>query len=178
MSSPTLTEIQQEHAFDLESCRHTLNGTTSVLHCHHYATLYSQLADDCGMLDGGKLLAECAEDTFYQELSSYFRKHEVFDLSDRIGLAENLYSACGLGKMKTTCAGSDSGEVELEHSHVDEGWIKKWGQRTRPVNFITQGFIAGMFDAVFGRATRSYCVSEVASIVSGSERSRFTVVLK
>ena len=25
---------------------------------------------------------------------------------------------------------------------VDQGWIKKWGQRDKPVNYIGQGFIA------------------------------------
>ena len=172
------TEIVLDHKFDSRTCRHTLNGFVSVLHCHHYATLYCQLADDCGMLDGKKLLAECAEDTFVDVLRGYYQEHAVTDVADRIAIAEQCYTAAGLGKMHVTCAGAESGEVDLLHSHVDEGWIKKWGQRDKPVNFITSGYVAALFSAVFDQPVRTYVVNEIASLVSGAERSKFTVVCK
>ena len=170
------TEIVLDHRFDPKACRHSLNGDVYVLHCHHFATLYSQLAEDCGMLDGKKLLAEVAEDTFFNVLSEYYCKNGIVDVADRISIAEQYYAATGLGQMKVICAGTDAGEVELLHSHVDEGWIKKWGKRDKPVNFISWGYIAGMFAAVFGRAARSFRVHETASIVSGAPRSKFEVV--
>ena len=165
--------IRLDHNFDRQRCRHYLNGEVYVLHCHHYATLYSQLADDCGMLDGKKLLSEVAEDTFYDELSKYYRDHNVQGTEDRIAVAEQYYARTGLGKMQVRCAGTDGGEVELLHSHVDEGWIKKWGKRDKPVNFITCGYIAGMLSAVFGKPRRSYVVIETQSLVKGNERSLF-----
>ena len=123
------TEIVLDKQFDPRSCRHTLNGAVSVLHCHHYATLYCQLADDCGMLDGKKLLAECAEDTFHEVLAEYYETHDIQTMADRFAIAEQYYAVTGLGKMRVVSAGRESGEVELEHSHVDQGWIKKWGER-------------------------------------------------
>jgi len=170
------TEIQLEHKFDSKTCRHTLNGRVSVLHCHHYASLYSQLADDCGMLDGKKLLAEVTEDTFSAVLADYYEEYAICDVADRISIAEQYFAATGLGKMKVTCAGPESGAVVLEQSHVDLGWVKKWGQRDKPVNFIGCGYIAGMFAAVFGKSTRSFHVKETQSIVSGAEQSLFSVV--
>jgi len=170
------TELRLERRFDPRPCRHFLNGDVYVLHCHHYATLYSQLADDCGMLDGRKLLAEVAEDTFFDELGNYYDKHGVTDTADRIALAEQYYAVTGLGQMHVRCAGPAGAEVELSHSHVDEGWIKKWGQRDKPVNFITQGYIAGALAAIFGRPRRSYVVVETESLVKGDERSRFQAV--
>jgi hypothetical protein len=155
-----------------------MNGQVSVLHCHHYATLYSQLADDCGMLDGKKLLAECTEDTFYHTLTSYYAEHGIGNIEDRIAIAEQYYAASGLGKMKVVCAGPESGVVELAHSHIDEGWIKKWGKRDKPVNFITCGYIAAVFSAVFGQEKRSFAVTETASIITGAERSQFNVVAR
>ncbi len=169
-------ELVLDHRFDAKTCRHYLNGETSVLHCHHYATLYTQLAEDCGMLDGKKLLAETAEDTFGEVLSAYYRKHEITDISDRITIAEQYYAACGMGQMKVLCAGADGGEVELTHSHIDEGWIKKWGKRNEPVNFFTCGYIAGMFSAVFGQPPRTFTATETQCIVSGAKRSVFQVV--
>ncbi|MBN2083178.1 hypothetical protein JW859_13350 [bacterium] len=171
------TEIELVHKFNSQTCRHTLNGHTSVLHCHHYATLYSRLADDCGMLDGRKLLFECAEDSFLEVLCSYYAEQGIDSIEDRIAIAEQYYAVTGLGKMNIKCAGAESGEVELLHSHVDEGWIKKWGKRDSAVNFITCGYIAAVFSAVFDHPARSYTVAEFASLVKGDERSRFNVVL-
>jgi len=170
------TEIIVERRYDPRACRHTINGTPYVLHCHHYMSLYTQLAEDCSMLDGRKLLAESAEDCAFERLTAIFQAQSLDHVADRIAVAEQLYALWGLGGMKVVCAGPESGEVELTASHVDEGWIKKWGKRDKPVNFVTCGFIAGMFAAVFGRPTRSYSVIETSSIVCGADRSRFEVV--
>ncbi len=170
------TELHLDHQIDGRTWRHYLNGELSVLHCHHYATLYSQLADDCELLDGKKLLMECAEDSFYPVLSNYFAENGIDTTAERIAIAEQYFAAYGLGSMRVSCAGPDSGEVVLDHSHVDEGWVKKWSKRDAPVNFIGCGYIAALFAAVFDRPTRAFDVTEVQSIVSGAECSRFNVV--
>ena len=82
----------------------------------------------------------------------------------------------GLGKLQVVCGGSDSGEVELHHSHVDQGWIKKWGKRDKPVNSIGAGYIAALFAAGFDLPPRAFAVTETASIVSGAPRSVFNIV--
>jgi hypothetical protein len=172
------TEFQIEHHFDPKTCRHSLNGQNVALHCHHYTSLYTQLAEDCGMFDAKTLLAESAEEAFCDLLKDYYLKHNITCVQERILLAEQCYAAVGLGEMKVVFAGPDSGEVELLHSHVDDGWIKKWGHREKPVNFITRGYIAGAFSAVFDHHRRSFTVKETASIVSGAPKSRFTVIAR
>lgn len=172
------TDLVIDHLFDPRTNRHYLNKALTVLHCHHYASLYTQLADDISMLDGKKLLAEVAEDTFHDILVTYYEEHNLTHLADRITIAEKYYAAIGLGQMKVCAAGLVSGKVRLLHSHVDEGWIKKWGKRDRPVNFITQGYISGTFSALFRKPLRSYSVSEVQSMVTGSDQSIFNVVVK
>ncbi len=169
------TEIILDHRFDPKTCRHYLNDQVSVLHCHHYATLYTQLADDCGFIDAKKLLAEVAEDIFFDTLSSYYKKYKIDSVEDRIAIAVQYYALSGLGEMEVIYAGIDSGEVELAHSHLDAGWIKKWGNREKPVNFITCGYISGMFSAIFDKPARSYITIETKGIVSGAERSNFKV---
>ncbi len=169
------TEIILDHRFDPKSCRHYLNGQLSVLHCHHYATLYTQLAEDCGLIDAKKLIAEVAEDTFFDALSSYFQENQIIMIEERIAIAEQYFAISGMGEMVVVYAGLDSGEVELKHSHIDYGWIKKWGKRDKPVNFITRGYISGMFSAIFDKPTRSYNTIETQSIISGAEKSCFKV---
>jgi len=172
------TELVLDKAFDAQSCRHEIAGNPVVLHCHHYTALYTQLALDCSMLDAKALLAECSEDTWEDFLSAYYRTHGISSIPERIALAEQTYAAAGLGRMRVTCAGPESGEVTLDHSHVDAGWFKKWGQHSTPVNFIGAGFIAGLFAAVFGRPVRTYVATETQGIVCGASCSRFTVIVR
>ncbi len=161
--------------FDPKRCRQSFNGVTTVLHCHHYMSLYSQLAEDCSLLDAKKLLAEVAEDSFYPIFVDYFDDEGIEAIADRISIAEQFFAFFGLGKMNVSYAGTDSGEIELIHSHVDEGWIKKWGKHDRPINFIGQGFINAMFAAIFDKPARSYNSVESASIVCGAPSSKFEV---
>jgi len=170
MSQPT--QLKLDHKFDAESMRHYLNGELSVLHCHHYASLYTQLAIDANETE---LLASVAEETFTSVLSDYFEKNSVESLDDRIAAGCNYFAAIGLGKMSVTYLGNDSGQIVLEESHVDKGWMKKWGSFDAPVNHIGRGYIAGMFSAVWGKSVKTYQVREVESIVTGAEKSCFKV---
>lgn len=172
------TELVLNKVFDAKASRHLIDGNAAVLHCHHYSTLYTQLALDCSMLDAKALLAECAEDAWEGFLSHYYTTNGIASLADRIAIGEQTYAAAGLGKMRVTCAGRDSGEVTLDHSHVDEGWIKKWGKCDQPVNLIGAGFIAGLFAAAFNKPVRSFTAIETQSIVSGAPCSRFSVVAR
>lgn len=170
------TELVLNKAFDTKSCRQLISGNTVVLHCHHYAALYTQLAMDCGMLDAKTLLAECSEDAWWEFLGGYYRTEGIAGIAARITIAEQTYAAVGLGKLRVTCAGPESGEVVLDHSHVDQGWIKKWGKHDQPVNFIGAGFVAALFAAVFDRPVRTFKATEIQCIVSGAPCSRFNVV--
>ena len=66
----------------------------------------------------------------------------------------------------------------MDNSHVDEGWIKKWGNRDKPVNFIGQGYVAAALAAIYDLPAGSYDVYETQSIVSGADTSRFSLVRK
>ncbi len=176
MAKEKNVEFEMNRKFDKQRCRHFLNDTLSVLHCHHYATLYCQLADDAEIVDGKALLHKAAEYTFLPVLAKYFEDNNVTDMDDRIALAEEYFGVTGLGTLKFERVGEMSCAAELVHSHVDEGWIKKWGKRDKPVNFIGQGYVAAAAAAIFGFSTGSYHVVENQSIVSGAETSRFAIV--
>jgi len=175
MSISKKTELVIDHRFNSKSCRHSLNGVVHVLHCHHFLALYTQLADDIGMLDGKALLANVTEDVFTKMLSEYYANNCIDSIEDRLNIACQMYSEAGLGKMVIDCAGPESGEISLPVSHVDEGWIRKWGKRDKPVNFVSQGFISGVFSAVFDLPARSYKCMETESVVSGAAVSLFEV---
>lgn len=167
-----------DHEFDRRTCRHKINGFDSVLHCHHYATLYCQLADDAEQFHGRELLQRSSELAFLDVLTSYFAEHKVTGLGDRIALAEEYWRISGWGTLTFDHVGELSAAAHMDHSHVDQGWIKKWGQRAKPVNFIGQGYLAAAMSAVYGLPAGSYHVMETQSIVAGAEASRFSLVRK
>jgi hypothetical protein len=133
------------------------------------------LANDCGLLDGKKLLAECAEDTFYPLLTRYYTEHAVTGVAERISIAEQYFAAMGLGKLEVKHLGPYSGTVVLEHSHVDEGWLRKWGPAKKPVNHIGRGYITALFSAIYDRPRREFQATERQSIAQGAEVSIITV---
>jgi predicted hydrocarbon binding protein len=170
-------EFKSTQVFDDERMRHYNNDELSVMHCHHYSTLFSQLADDAKLLKGPKLLFEAAEESFYPVLAKYFNENNIDSIEDRASIAEQYYGFVGLGQVSIT-PGEQGGSAQMQHSHVDEGWIKKWGNRDEAVNFMGQGYLAAAFSAIHGNERGTYQVRETQSIVSGADTSEFTITKK
>jgi hypothetical protein len=161
--------------FDLKRMRHYLNGTQTVLHCHHYASLFTQLACDAEHLNGPALLSEAAAETFYPILKDYYINNHILEFSDRISIAEQYFAYIGLGDLRFEFA-PGRGTAILRHSHIDEGWLKKWGANPERVNFIGEGFIGAACAAIFDlRIDAEIAVKETQSIVMGASRSKFEI---
>jgi hypothetical protein len=167
------TELELRRSFQPRRKRHSLNGQMSVLHCHHYTVLYTQLALDAKETE---LLMEVAEDAFYTALQTYFVEHPTAELSEKIELAQQYYQIIGLGLSKVVYLGKDSAEVELQTSLLDSGWLKKWGQHDEPVNYISAGYFAALCAAVQNEPLKTFHAEEVQSIVMGAPTSIFKIV--
>jgi predicted hydrocarbon binding protein len=171
-----MAELKLKHTFDPKRRRHYLNDQLSVLHCHHYATLFTQLGLDAkDIVDGTRILKESTEDVFYEVLASYYKENNITEAAERIDIAVQMFSAVGMGKMSVVSNAESGGEIEMPYAYVDEGWLKKWGKYKAPVNFIGAGYVAGMFSAVFDKPTRTYTVTETQSKVMGAGKSLFKV---
>ena len=72
MAEFSKTVLKIDHKFDPISKRHYLNDIQSVYHCHHYTSLYTQLAIDAKETE---LLALSAEESFFEVLSTYYKKN-------------------------------------------------------------------------------------------------------
>jgi hypothetical protein len=163
-----------KRTFDEDTYRHSINGHNFVLHCHHYMALTTKLAADFADVGAAEVLCEATEDSIRPVLDSYFSEHGITSPDERLAIGSQYYSFMGLGQMDVS-GSAGGGEVKLQHSHVDEGWIKKWGQNGKPVNHVTRGFVAAMFAATFSKPARSYSVTEETSIVMGSPESTLVV---
>ena len=172
-STGSRINFRAEQTFDSEQKRHYLNGAVTVFHCHHYVSLLSQLAGDAVNFEGPRLLAETAAEVFGGALRAYYRAQAVKNIPDRISIAEQYFAFVGLGKIEFEFW-DGGGMATLRHSHVDEGWRKKWGQSEHRVNFIGEGYIQGAWAAIFDRKNPTDClITETQSIVSGASSSRF-----
>ena len=170
-------ETMFEQRFDPRRKFQYVNDEPSVLHCHHYITMCSQLAMEKENLEGPRLIMEAMEETFYLVLKKYFIRYGITRQQDMIKTAEEYFSLTGMGILSIQ-PGKDTGSAEMKRSHIDEGWIRKWGTSEKGVNFAGCGYIAAVFALVNEVPLRSYDVREVQSIASGADSSKFTVELK
>ncbi len=173
MTAVVTPELQIDIRIDPRTLRHYYNDHLMVVHCHHYSTLYTQLAMDAGET---RLLQDVSEDMFYSVLSDYFKKNSVPSLEDRIEIAIQQYGMMGLGSLEVRYVGEDSADFILRRAHVDKGWMRKWGKSDKPVNFIGAGCIAGLLSAVLDKPARTYEVRQTKSIAMGDEYSEMKAV--
>lgn len=164
-----------EQRFDRRRMFQYVNDEPSVLHCHHYATLFTKVALDQREHAGPQLLADSAEEAFFLVLTKYFIKNDVVSVAERTTAAEELCGLIGLGSLKLDI-GAAGGSARMPHAHVDEGWLKKWGKSDQAVNFIGHGYLSAACSAIFDKPMGSYRVEETASIVSGNSESLFNIV--
>lgn len=164
------TKLGIKHEFDARAKRHFLNGVQSVYHCHHYTALYTQLAIDAGETT---LLSATAEECFYDILVQYYTKNEIKDYQSRADIACQYYSAIGMGLLELEHIGDNSGVFVSKKSHLEEGWIKKWSNYDKPVNYIGCGYVSAMMSAILDKPLGTFVTSETESIVKGSEKTVF-----
>lgn len=159
---------------DADTNRQFLNGHPVVMHSHHYLSLITKLAEDMGDLGGPQILKDVVEESMRTIFDDYIQKNGISSAQDRCNVGREYYSVFGLGKMVIT-GDENGGEVRLVNSHLDQGWVMKWGQKDKPLNYFTCGYIAAMFGAAFNRPLKSYSVTEEASIAMGEPEGRFIV---
>ncbi len=168
--------LKLDFNLDNETYRHYLNGHSVVMHSHHYLALITKLAQDMDDISGSQILRDVVEETMKGIFDDYAQKNDLNSPLERCNVGREYYSVFGLGKMVVT--GSESGgEVRLIRSHIDEGWVRKWGASDRPVNHFTCGYIAAIFAVAFNKPAKSYTVTEMASMAAGETEGKFIVKL-
>lgn len=171
-------EFEIDHQFDPIKSRHYINNECSVLHCHHYTTLYTQLAMDATDFDGVKHLVNTSEDTFFDVLDTYYKENGIDSVAEKIEIARQYWKTVGMGMIRFTGVGKYELVAEMDYSHLDEGWLKKWGGAEKPINFFTVGFVAAVAALVNGKPPRSFSTRETKSLACGDEISEFRAVIR
>lgn len=165
-------EFNQE--FDPKFMYQYVNNEISVMHCHHYASLFTKLAINMEKIEGPRLLAESMEESAYLTLQRLFLTHSPKSKDEQREIIQQYFGLSGLGQLEIVLE-TGGGRATMLHSHVDEGWIKKWQRTSKPVNFIGQGYLLAAFALLNGRSIGSYEIEETSSIVKGDRTSSFTI---
>jgi hypothetical protein len=164
--------LNLDFTFDDNNYRHFLNGHTVVMHSHHYLALITKLAEDLDDIGGPQILADTVENSMFAIFEDYFQKNNIGSPEEKAEICTEYFSVFGLGKM-TLGRDDAGGEARLSRSHIDEGWLKKWGEHSKPINHFTRGYVAAAFAAIFNRPPRSFSVTEEASMVTGENQGVF-----
>lgn len=168
--------LDMKFTFDPKTYRHYMDGHLSVLHCHHYMSLTTLLAEQMRDIGGTRILTETTEDSVRPLLDGYCQQRNITDPMQRLNVGREYYSVMGMGLIDPLSGvGPNGGTVRLSRSHVDQGWKMKWGAADHSVNYFTCGYLAAMFAAAFNRPARSFQAKETASLVTGSPYSEFVV---
>jgi hypothetical protein len=166
--------LRLDFTMDADTNRQYLNGHPVVMHSHHYLALITKMAEDLGDIGGTGILRDVVEETMRAVFDDYIQKNGLTSAQDKCNVGREYYSVFGLGKMVIT-GDEQGGEVRLVRSHLDEGWVMKWGTTGNPINHFTCGYIAAMFGAAFSKPLKSYAVTEAASIAVGDTEGKFIV---
>ena len=170
-------ECEFDQEFDSNLMYQYVNNEISVMHCHHYATLFTKLAIDMEKIGGTSLLRDSMEEAAYLTLQRLFLTHKPDARQNKIDIAQQYFGLSGLGQLEMTVNTTD-GRARMIHSHVDEGWVKKWQKEKRPVNYIGQGYIIAAFAIINNKQIGSYEIKETSSIVKGDNASEFIITEK
>ena len=128
--------LRLDFTMDAETNRQYLNGHPVVMHSHHYLALITKMAGELEDIDGTGILRDVVEETMRAVFDDYIRKNGLTSAQDKCNVGREYFSVFGLGKMVIT-GDEQGGEVRLVRSHLDEGWIMKWGNTDKPVNHFT-----------------------------------------
>ena len=132
------------HRFDPDTKKHCLNNWNTVLHCHHYAVTFTELAHSAGSFDGIKKMVASAEQVFGMWLKEYYHQEAINPVVERAPAAEQYWKTIGMGLIWIVVDGPAGGRASMDYSHIDAGWLQKIGSGDYPVNFITRGFLGNI----------------------------------
>ncbi len=163
---------------DSSSRRSFMDDEHFVLHCHHYSSLFTQLAIDAKSLNGIELFVNASEETFYSVFKDYMERNNVQDREMRIKIVEDYFRYVGLGLLTLTIDDNGSATAVMKYSHLDEAWLSKWEKNDEPINFVGWGLLQAGMSAITNSGIGTYQVDEAESLVSGERASVFNIKRK
>jgi hypothetical protein len=147
-----------------------------VYHCHHYNLFHDQTIDDAlGEDEGARVRTAAAHNAFRDLLSGVFTKSGATTPVERLGLAQELFSWMGQGRMSLEVTAS-GGRARSPSLHYGYAWREKYGSRVKrvePADAVAAGFAAAATELAFGLPSDAIAVAERKCIAARDAECEF-----
>lgn len=154
--------------FNHSENRRVIAGTEMIVNCEHYNARLQSVIEGTEGVNGKLMLKEAAERASAGCLSRLFGEHTQAE--KRLAIVAEYYANVGLGVLHLNNITDDI--VEQSSSMFVKGWKANFPGVERTTCTYAEGFLQGMYYAVFGETVY---VKEIACMHSGSKRCRFQI---
>jgi hypothetical protein len=158
--------------------------------CHHHSLFLEQTVTDALGGESWGVRRQAAFEASHALLASLCAEFGIIGGTERLDLANELFSAMGHGRLSLSLA-AEGGEVRGERLHYGSSFVEKYGGRiknTRKLDPFAGGFISAAASLAFPSdwgalvAEETSCVAKgdaecVLSLMRRPERPRFGTVL-
>lgn len=148
--------------------RRVIAGTEMVVNCEHFNTRLQSVVESTEGVDGRAIFKEAAERATSTCLQRLFGEHTPVE--EKLSLVSQYYTDVGLGVLHLDKIASNV--IEQSSSNFVLGWATNFAGVERKACTYTEGFLQGLFHAVYGE---SVTAEETSCMHSGADKCSFKI---
>jgi len=153
-----------DYKYDEENCYIEVGGESMMYHCHHYLTNLQKTIYDAEYIDGFMLMASCAADAAYYQLSNLC---EGLSIEESKQVAQNSYKVFGNGLVDLSAMNEDGIELTTTKSILSKTWQMQFGESKKPVDPYTTGFLAAVYGVIYKKNLKDLHIVQTTEMASG-----------
>jgi len=150
-------------------------GEPMIFHCNHYNIFLQRTIEDAGeYIPATEILTRGAVVTAYSMLHRLFETNpDIREPQERLQVASDLYSLFGFGLLPIEDLSMDGGVVKTPVTHYSLAWQQKWGNREKPVDYFTCGYIQAALAISFYKPPGFYQIEQKRCLSMGDSQNEF-----
>ncbi|MEO2003750.1 MAG: hypothetical protein ABGY41_06595, partial [Candidatus Poribacteria bacterium] len=155
----------------------TLYGEPVIYHCNHYNLFLQRTIEDADeYIPAADILTRGSVATVYPMLRRLFETHpDMREPQKRLDVASGIYSQLGFGLLPLEGLSEEGGVVRTPITHYSYAWPEYWGQRDKPVDYFTCGYVQAAVAAAFYNPPGYYAVEQEQCLSMGDAENTFAV---
>ncbi len=146
------------------------------LHCHHFNCGLINAIEAIDYFDAIEIYINEAAKCFYE----YFKNIltiKNYSVNKALSIAQDIYRFMGYGRIDLSELINGYGTATSDSSYFVVGWFAIYGNRDKPVCYLTRGFIKAIVAAIFDIDINVVKVVETQCMICGNDFCEFKVSL-
>lgn len=148
-----------------------LGGEPHVVHCHYYNHFLQTSIEDAGEIYPVEtVLVGTAQEISHSLFRALFIQEGVRDVGLRKAIVEEVFAACGYGRVSLASTNKEGGEVRTPYEHYAYTYSATFPPRPkgkRGVAYFSQGYLAGAIEAIYDLPLGSIGSRQTACLTQG-----------